>query len=166
MAVGHVKWRDGRLADERMVPLAPGFDLREHRATLDEADPALWEMADGKPRDPWSESARLPMIDLRTKGRLTFSTSSVGGIRCVKQLIKGYVAQLQAAPETTTGHLPLVQLGSQPYQHPIKSRGTLYNPVLQGIDWLPSTAALPGGPAKEARQPAQRNDDLGDAIMF
>jgi hypothetical protein len=165
MAVGHCKWRDGQLVDERMVPLAPGFDLQEHRTKLDENDRSLWKEEDGRPRDPWSEAAKLPMVNPRTKERYTYSTSSLGGVNCIKALIKTFVQQVRAAPETTAGHLPLVQLGSRPYQHPIRSRGTIFNPTFEGIDWVPAAAVLLSRPAK-ARQPSRPADDLNDEILF
>jgi hypothetical protein len=54
----------------------------------------------------------------------------------VKHLVGSYSKQIQAAPQTTAGHLPVVELGARSYQHPDRKRGTIFNPVLTGIDWV------------------------------
>jgi hypothetical protein len=155
MLVGHVKWRDGELVDQALVPLTPGFDPKEHRATLDESDRSLWKVdEEGRAKDPWSEAALLPMINPKTGAKYSFSTSSVGGVNCVKHLIKAYTQQMRAAPETTAGHLPLVELGGRSYKHSIKARGTIHNPVLNGIDWVLAADVLVEPPVREEEQPA------------
>jgi hypothetical protein len=137
MLVGHVKWVDGELRDQAMVPLAPDFDPKAHRATLDETDRSLWKPDDDdKPKVPWAEAALLPMIHPNTGAKYTYSTSSVGGVTCCKRLVGAYSAQLRAAPQTTTGHLPLVELGGRSYKHPDKKRGTIFSPTLEIVDWL------------------------------
>jgi hypothetical protein len=145
MLAGYVLWRDGELADQAFKPLE-GLDLRALRATLTETDRSLWPTDDdGRPIDPWKEAAMLPMKDLETGAEYTFSTSSVGGVRACKKLVGDYIKQLKAAPETTAGCLPIVELQVQSYQHTDRKRGTIFNPVLLGIDWIRATdiAALP-----------------------
>ena len=145
MLTGHVKWIDGELADQAMVPVysALGSDPRAHRATLDETDRTKWAPDDdGRPKDPWQEAALLPMVDPKTGAKYSFSTCSVGGVRACKQLSGTYSRQMRAAPETTTGYLPRVALGTRSYRHSDKKRGTIFNPVLEGIDWVLAADAL------------------------
>jgi hypothetical protein len=84
----------------------------------------------------------LPLKDPETGAEYTFSTSSVGGVRACKKLVGDYVKQIKAAPETTAGCLPIVELKSHSYQHTDRKRGTIYNPVLQGIDWIRASDVL------------------------
>jgi hypothetical protein len=157
MLTGWVKWVDGELADQAMVPVysALGSDPRAHRATLDETDRSKWPLDDdGRPRDPWQEAVLLPMVNPKTGAKYSLSTCSVGGVRACKQLSGTYSRQMRAAPETTTGYLPLVAIGTRSYKHSDKKRGTIFNPVLEGVDWVPATDVL-----KLANEPAPQFED-------
>jgi hypothetical protein len=137
MLVGFVRWQDGELVGQEMVPLTPEYDPRELRASLGDTDHDLWPKdEDDKPEDVWREAALLPLKDLQSGAEFTFSTSSLGGCRAVKRLVGAYSKQIQAAPQTTAGHLPIVALGVSSYQHADRKRGTIFNPVLEGIDWV------------------------------
>jgi hypothetical protein len=85
------------------------------------------------------------MLSPKTGAKFTYSTSSVGGTRAVKHLVATYAWQLRAAPETTAGHLPVVELGARSYKHADRKRGTIFNPVLTGIDWVPASAVADKG---------------------
>ena len=136
MLAGYVLWRDGELVDQAFKNIE-GLDLRALRATLNETDRSLWLTADdGRPIDPYKEAAMLPMKDPESGAEYTYSTSSVGGVRACKKLVGNFVKQIKAAPETTAGCLPVVELGVQSYQHPDRKRGTIFNPVLLGVDWV------------------------------
>src|SRR5262249_11421025 len=107
--------------------------------SLGSTDQSLWPKGDdGRPEDPWKEAAYLPLKDPRGGAAYTFSTSSVGGVRAVKRLVATYAWQLRAAPETTADHLPVVELGADSYQHRDRKRGTIHNPTLTGVDWVPA----------------------------
>ena len=156
MMAGFVKWRDGELIDQVFKPIE-GFDPRAVRATLDETDRTLWPTdEDGRPVDLWKEAAMLPMKNPETGAEYTFSTSSVGGVRACKKLVGDYVKQLRAAPETTAGCLPLVELQSQAYKHTDRKRGTIYNPVLQGIDWVRASDVLSLSPPMSKSPPEEQ----------
>jgi hypothetical protein len=86
----------------------------------------------------------LPLKNLKTGAAYTYSTSSVGGTRAVKHLVATYAWQIRAAPETTANHLPVVELGVRSYKHSDRKRGTIFNPVLTGIDWVPASAVTEG----------------------
>ena len=143
LVAGYVKWVDGTLAEEVLQPITEAYDPKELRASLGDADPAHWPRGDdGRAEDPWKEAAYLPMKNLATGAKYTYSTSSVGGTRAIKHLVATYAWQLRAAPETTANHLPIVQLGSRSYKHADRKRGTIYNPTLDGVDWVPASAVL------------------------
>jgi len=143
LVAGFVKWRDGELIEQVMQPITETYDPKQLRASLGDTDPAQWPKGDdGRPEDPWREGALLPLKDLKTGAEYTYSTSSVGGTRAIKHLISTYAWQLRAAPETTANHLPVVELGVRSYKHADRKRGTIYNPVLDGVDWVPASAVL------------------------
>ena len=137
LVAGYVKWVDGTLAEEVLRPITEDYDPKALRASLGDVDPAQWPRGeDGRAHDPWKEAAYLPMKDLKTGAKYTFATSSIGGTRVVKHLCGQYAWQLRAAPETTAGHLPVVQLGARSYKHADRKRGTIYNPTFTGVDWV------------------------------
>jgi hypothetical protein len=141
MLAGFVKWIDGELAELAMQPITETYNPKALRASLGNLDPAEWPTGDdGRPEDPWKEAAYLPLKDLRKGAKFTYSTSSVGGTRAVKHLVATYAWQVRAAPQTTADHLPVVELGVRSYKHPDRKRGTIFNPVLTGIDWVPASA--------------------------
>jgi hypothetical protein len=154
MIAGHVVWKDGEMADQDWLP-AFKFDPRDHRAALEDHDQSLWPTdEDGKPTDPWKEAVMLPMVDPNTRAEFTFSSSSYGGVKAAKQLVTTYLKQLAAAPETTKGCLPVVALGFSSYKHPDKKRGTIFNPVFEGIDWMrASDLTLPSDPGHGEEPP-------------
>src|SRR5262249_23421661 len=96
--------------------------------------------------------------NLKTGAEYTYSTSSVGGCRAVKHLVGAYSKQIQAAPETTAGHLPIVELGARSYKHPKKERGTIYNPVLRGVDWV-HAAEIMNKPCDDGQQSLARDGE-------
>ena len=154
MLAGHMLWKDGELADQSWMPAAK-FNPRGHRAALGDLDQDLWPKNEkSQPVDPWREAVMLPMIDPATRAEFTFSSSSVGGVREAKRLADTYIKQMRAAPETTRGCLPLVALSSSSYQHDDRKRGTIYNPVLEGVDWVrASDLLLPLEPGSDSEPP-------------
>lgn len=159
MLVGFVQWRDGELVEQAMVPLTPNYDPKALRISLGSTDRDLWSKdEDGEPIDPWDEAALLPMKNLKTGAEYTYSTSSVGGCRAVKHLVGAYSKQIQAAPETTAGHLPIVELGARSYKHPKKERGTIYNPVLLGVDWVHASEIM-NKPCDDGQQSLARDGE-------
>jgi hypothetical protein len=137
--VGFLRWTNGA-ADKAFLPLISNPDLKELRDSQGDADPSDWEekTIGGQPKDPWQPAILLPFVNPKTCEAFTFSTSSLGGRRSAKQLIRGCVRQIRAAPETTRNHLPLVELGESHYVHPTnKSVGKLFNPEFAVVDWVP-----------------------------
>jgi hypothetical protein len=150
MLAGFVKWSDGELVEQALEPVTESYDPRALRASLGDVDEHKWPLGDdGGPEDPWREAALLPMKNLKTGQEYTYSTSSLGGVRAIKKLAGTYAWQLRAAPDTTVNHLPVVELGARSYKHSDRKRGTIFNPVLTGVDWVPAAAV------KEAPEPTQ-----------
>jgi hypothetical protein len=136
------------------VPAAQ-FNPREHRATLGDCDPSLWPKDEkGQPVDPWKEAVMLPMVDPATHEIFTFSSCAVGGVREAKRLTNGYVRQLRAAPKTTDGCAPVVELGTRSYLHDDRKRGKIYNPTLEVVDWVRVSDLLaPPEPGADSEPP-------------
>lgn len=161
MIAGHVLWKNGELADQSWMP-ASKFDPRDHRASLGDHDEDLWPKNEaGDPVDPWKEAVMLPMIDPNTRAEFTFSTSSFGGVRACKRVVDGYRKQITAAPETTKGCLPVVSLGTSSYKHDDKKRGTIFNPVFEGLDWIRAgDLLLPPEPGENQEPPPPAAGEL------
>jgi hypothetical protein len=146
MLAGFVKWEGGELVEQAMQPVTETYDPKVLRSSLGDTDSVKWPAGDdGQPEDPWKEAALLPLKNPKTGAEYTYSTSSLGGTRCVKKLVAAYAWQIRAAPETTAGHLPVVELGARDYKHPDRKRGTIFNPVLTGVDWVPASAVADKG---------------------
>jgi hypothetical protein len=165
MLVGFVQWKDGELIEQVLVPLTPDYDPKALRASLGDTDRDLWlKNEDGELEDPWKEASWLPLKSLATGAEYTFSTSSGGGVRCVKQLVGNYSKQIKAAPETTTGHLPVVELGGYSYKHSDRKRGTIFNPVLLGVDWV-HASEIANKPRSEEQPDLPINGEPAPAVF-
>jgi hypothetical protein len=146
MLAGYVKWLNGELVEQALIPVTEAYDPKALRGSLGDTDHNQWPRAeDGQPEDPWKEAAYLPLKNLKTGAQYTYSTSSLGGCRAVKKLVATYAWQIRAAPETTANHLPVVELGARSYKHTDRKRGTIFNPVLTGVDWVPASAVADRG---------------------
>jgi hypothetical protein len=146
MLAGFVKWKDGELIEQALVPVTENYDPQALRLSLGDTDRSKWPAGDnGQPEDLWREAAYLPMKNLKTGAEYTYSTSSLGGCRAIKKLVATYAWQIRAAPEATANHLQVVELGARAYQHPDRKRGTIYNPVLLGVDWVPAATVTGKG---------------------
>jgi hypothetical protein len=141
-AVGFLRWNNGS-AEKALMPLSSDPNLKELRKSLGDLDADAWEEETfaGMPKDPWQEAILLPLVDPESLDAFTFSTSSFGGRKAAKRLIRACIKQVRAAPETTTGHLPLIELGTSSYQHSNNKIGTIYAPKFEVLDWVPTSAA-------------------------
>ena len=103
------------------------------REQLGNVDQDSWEFdSKGKPRDPWQETNYIPLLD--EEGQLlTFSVSSVSGIKEIGSLCRAY-----AAHRTVDQHsYPIVALDVGSYLHSDRSRGRIKYPELNIVGWAP-----------------------------
>ena len=72
---GHIKWEDKVPVDESMTPIIEGmFTPREELGDLDRD---LWETDDdGKPKDLWTRTTKVPLKNPATGEEFIYSTSS------------------------------------------------------------------------------------------
>jgi hypothetical protein len=137
--VGWLKWVGGEVVEERMFLWAKGHPFREG---LGDMDRELWEIDPdtGKAKDPWSETATVPMKFLQTGQECTFTTPSDGGRKAVSKLI---YAWRHGISRGQTG-LPIIKLGSDSYLHKIKSRGRIFHPVFTITRWVSEADLITG----------------------
>ncbi len=127
IGVGWLKWQGGEVVEENMALWATGHPYREDLGDLDRD---LWETDDdGKPIDPWTETATVPFKDPGTGQEFTFSTSSAGGRRAVSKLV---YAWRHGVTQGKSG-LPVVAIDSDTYKH--KKYGPVFFPTLTITRW-------------------------------
>jgi len=64
MLAGYVKWSNGELVEQALVPVTETYDPKALRASLGDTDPSRWPQGENGVEDPWKEAAYLPMKDL------------------------------------------------------------------------------------------------------
>jgi hypothetical protein len=142
--VGFIRWTDGKPEKQAWLRLADGPDLRALRQTLDENDPSEWEelTPSGTPKDPYRESVALPMVRMKDGHLFTFSSSSEGGVRAVKRLVKYCLIHQRTVPAAMADHVPIVEINVGHYQHPNRQVGQIFFPILDVADWVPPGQVL------------------------
>jgi hypothetical protein len=148
LAIGWIRWSDGKPAERRLGMLAQGHKP-EPRDQLGYTDATLWDTdQDGKPQDPWTFTNELPVADLETGEQLIVSMSSKGGIGAIGNLCKAYGKEYRQRE----GLVPVLQLDRSSYQHPVYKK--VHVPVLTIMDWIdndgvPKVAETSDEPASE-----------------
>jgi hypothetical protein len=120
-AAAWVKWNGGKPVEYRMRE--PGQFL-PRRESLGDQDEAEWERGpDDKPRDPWTNTRFVYLIDAKTAEAFTYSTSSFGGRECVTTLGDQITRMRLAHP----GAVPVVALdaAAMPTKYGRKSKPVL-----------------------------------------
>jgi len=138
---GWTKWHDGKPVDEIMVPISKG-ERPPKRGDLGDLQEDQWELDDkGKPRDPWVQSNWLLLKPVgqpySLDNAITFATSSQGGIRALGLFVKAVgvlMARHVDENDTWTEH-PVMELGSDRYEHSNKAYGWIKFPVFKLVDW-------------------------------
>jgi hypothetical protein len=136
--VGFIHWENGQLADQAWLSITQADDLKRFRQSLPKLDPSLWLERDarGRPRDPYRESARLPLVWIEQRLPLLFTTSSDSGVAAVKTLLRNCIEHGRGR----NAHAPVVQIAVDSYQHPSRSVGEIFYPIFElSGDWLPPT---------------------------
>jgi hypothetical protein len=143
-----VYWRGGKPDDAKTIIRQPRGKLPE-RNELGDNDKTVWESGlDGLPRDPWTFTKVLYLTDPASAEAYTFSTSSIGGLRAVENL----VGQIDRMRSVHPAAVPVVSF----HQRPMKTRfGDKPRPHFGVEGWLGLDEGAPQG-ASAARQLTQQ----------
>jgi hypothetical protein len=154
---GWVRWQGGKPVEQIMGAKAEGFRLPD-RETLGYDDEKQWPRnEDGSPRDPWVRSNQFLCKEEDTGDIMTFSSSSQGGVNAVKKLCGEY-------SEGAVEHedmWPVAELTTDFYWHKDKTRGKIYVPKFEIVDWSKDNnfevgAAKPAAKAKAKKRASVR----------
>jgi hypothetical protein len=89
LAVGYVRWEDGKPAEIIMGPVGEGF-VPPPRSELGYLDQIKWDtFDDGRPRDPWQRTNSVILVDLENEELLTFYTSPQRRSQCDRRTGQG-----------------------------------------------------------------------------
>lgn len=133
--VGWIRWEDNKPTDHVMGLLAEGYQPPK-RSELGDNDKEEWERDEqnGQPRDPWqfANYLLLKRYDADDDDSIyTFTTSSRGGLNELGALAKKY-GKLMRQHEN---EWPVIEIGSDSYQHKIRSYGMIDTPVFKLVGW-------------------------------
>ena len=147
---GFIKWEDGKPVEFKIRELNNPSQFPIFRDTLDEQDESQWP--DGK--DPWTFTMMIAMRD-EDGITVTFSTSSVGGIRAVRKVLRDW----RLVRDKHRGLVPIVTLGVDSYEHKVH-RTTVEFPVFTIVDW----ATWDGEEAPKLTKSEQLKEELDDDL--
>jgi hypothetical protein len=167
---GWIKWLANKPVEHLMVRVIDGV-VPKLRPQLGDNDRELWETdKDGKPKDPWTFTNYLPLLDDKRE-LFTFTTSSRGGIGAVAKLMRLYARHRKRHPDV----FPLIKIGVDSYQHKDRNLGRIKFPVFEPAGYVPKAdflAALAEGGFTTAEYPAAETVDddedfkMDDSIPF
>lgn len=139
LETGWIKWVDNKPEQMRIGLVGEGF-APPKRGELGDTDEDLWEIDEqsGRRRDPWNLTTQVVMQPLDWDGSnnddlYTFVTQSRGGLNAVGSLSKAYGAKIRQQPDV----YPVIELGSDHYDHPDKQFGRIKIPVFTVVNWVP-----------------------------
>jgi hypothetical protein len=152
---GYVCWKGGKKVDEAMVSIASG-EPQPDRNDLGDLDEEFWETGNnGKQKDPHQFTLRVSMADPKTGKLYSYSATTGGGRDAFAHLLDKYGEHADDHPDDH----PVVELGSDSYEHPNRSVGTVLIPMLTLVGWVPKDAKTVAAPAAPK---AQQVTDLGE----
>jgi hypothetical protein len=130
---GWIRWEDNFPVEHIMGLLTEGF-VMPALDTLSHRDKEKWELdSKGEPRDPWAESAYLPVISVNAETVYTFATSTDGGRRrALAPLCREYGNRIRQCPD----ELPVIGLEQDSYQHTDRSIGRVKFPLFPVKRWV------------------------------
>jgi hypothetical protein len=130
---GWIRWEDNLPVEHKMGLLMEGF-VPPALETLDRRDKEKWELDNkGEPRDPWQDSAYLPVITVNGETVYTFATSSDGGRRrALAPLCREYGNRIRQYPD----ELPVIGLEQDSYLHPDRTIGRVKYPLFPVKRWV------------------------------
>jgi hypothetical protein len=138
LQVGFTKWEDNRPVAYELGAPAEGYRLPD-REDLGDDDETAWPTDNrGEKRDPWQETALLPLVDAASKEVFTYSTGSWGGRAAIGGLMKEYAAHARQKPND----LPIVELGSGSKKSQDPTIGRYKIPTLKIVGWTDAGPAM------------------------
>jgi hypothetical protein len=146
---GWARWSDGVKTDEKMGRIADGF-CPAQRSELGDNDKTLWEVVDGKAKDPWQFGTLLPVVRLDTDETYAFVSSAKGALRAANKLVRAYGTRLAQGK----AGLPVIELRVGDYMHRTY-RSKIFFPIFHIVNYTTATGA-----------PAAIAEDLQDTIPF
>jgi hypothetical protein len=140
--VGFIRWSGGQREQQAWIRLSNSTaDIDELRASLGDNDPDKWGEVrpSGLPKDPFSESVLVPMIEMKTGKLMSFASSSISNVNAIKRLIRNCLLMVARNPATTAGHVPVVELRVRNFRMNV---GVIYFAAFEVEDWIPECDAL------------------------
>jgi hypothetical protein len=126
---GYICYEKGQVVETAIGRVSDYF-APPKREDLGHSDRNLWEIGpSGAPVDPWTRNDRIVMREMGTGSLLTFSTSSMGGLKALAQLCQDF----DHARVKHGGRWPVVKLDAYSYVH--RTRGIIWNPRFPIVDW-------------------------------
>jgi hypothetical protein len=155
---GWVKFKDGKVVDQRIGSVADGFNPPT-RDELGDLDKTQWEIDGGIARDPWRLQYFLVLEDVETGELLTFVTGSHGGRTAIGRLSGQFARNVRNGS-------PIVKLAASSYRH--KLYGRVDVPEFTVTGWTGLAASLISGKAIAGAEliGASTRDDMDDDIPF
>jgi hypothetical protein len=135
---GYIDWQDGVVATESWLSINKYSEMPELRKGLGKLDSALWTDRDprGRPKDPFHESVKTPMVWIQERKPLVFTASNDGGCNAIKSLSK------KCLDEAQSGCVPVVEIEVKSYQHSIRTIGEVFYPVFRIKEWMSAQNVL------------------------
>jgi hypothetical protein len=133
LEVGYQHWVEGYPQEWKGGRLSEGY-TPPPRHSLGDNDESLWETySDGRPKQPWPFTNRLPMTDPERGETYLFTTQTKGGLGAIGQLCEAYDTLLLSDPDSDKE--PIVALGSDSYPHRNREWGDIPYPVFELVGW-------------------------------
>ena len=148
---GWVRWRDGKPVERKMVRIAARVPVPA-RYELGHDDESLWDKdGDDRPRDPWQAMIEFPARELDGERReVVISGGSRGWEGCCKALL----AEFAQGARQNTGKVPVVELGSDSYQH--RTYGRVKVPALPIVAWMAEEELINGASGNGQKKKAAK----------
>jgi len=132
MMVGWVKWSPDRRPIEQLEMYVISEGQRPpKRDTLGDMDREQW-LTD---EDPWKLSIYMVFADAEDQ-LYTYRTNSDGGHQAIGEVCKAY------GPRRHGGEFPVVELGTDSYEHKNKAWGKVEKPMLPIKNWIAAEPLL------------------------
>jgi hypothetical protein len=146
-----IKFVDRKVADRKVYRVAKG----ERPADRNDLDDLHFV---GTDNDPWSLQYLLPLENLETGEIVIFTTVTVGGQQCVREVCDAYAKRVKRGQDGQ----PIVALRVK--DMPTKNHGTVPRPWFEIASWDDATEKL--ATAIPMKAVASKRDDMDDEIPF